>query len=49
MPDDELIKAIAAFDEYMKKYREREDEDGAKRMERLVQLAETEKQRRKNS
>ena len=46
MPDDELTKAIAAFDEYVNKYERRQDKNGAVRMQKLVVMAKNEQQRR---
>ncbi len=46
MPDDELSKAITAFNEYAEKYKRRRDADGEKRMRKLIEMAKTEVGRR---
>jgi hypothetical protein len=46
MPDDELAKAIIAFNEYADKYKRRRDLDGETRMRKLIEMAKTEIGRR---
>lgn len=46
MPDEELAKAIAAFQEYAKKYHVRRDMDGEVRMRKLITMAKVEISRR---
>jgi hypothetical protein len=46
MPDDELVKAITAFLEYVTKYESRQDSGGAVRMQKLVAMARNEQKRR---